>query len=607
MKLALPAFLLTAAVAFAQPKLPEVVVPVPHTGPIEAAQFSPDGKLAVTGSADGSVSLWDAHTGELLRRMAKHYRDIHFVGFINGSERVVAASYSEPIIVWDCATGAVVRELKTKGQTAMAFSRDGERIVVTDFAKSTISVLDGASGKELRVLNAFGPGAKDSFPYPVLAISRDSARLAAIAATGEWIIAKVETGERIAAGRLPGTSATRSVSAIFSPNDASLLLADDSNLYRSDLDGVSNLPKVDAGLNPIAAVDATGRFVTSGHSGRSGATVKDMKDGTVQSVGTVILWTAACFSGDGARLLIGSCVEDERYIPVRTWAIIWDTKAAKTALTLQPPALAPMLLRLAGTRLTIASVEGAAAEWDLAAGAPPKPQQAKNVWNSSATASSADGRFTVKSYSGLGSRAVLTSPSDPQFRRDFQIDDDQVRACTISGDGARVATAMSSRKAVLWDATSGAQLRTFQVAEDEPDSIVLSADGKTLATGMLSGKLILWDVDSGKQLRSFTAHAEPVNVVVMTPDAKRVFTAARDGTTRLWNAATGAELARLVLLNDGKDWLVVTPDGRFDGSPEALKLIKVRADGLLKLEPLEKYAKALQRPGLLAEVWKGAK
>src|SRR5262249_53080306 len=103
------------------------------------------------------------------------------------------------------------------------------------------------------------------------------------------------------------------------------------------------------------------------------------------------------------------------------------------------------------------------------------------------------------------------------------------------------------------------------------------------------------------------AHVEPILAVAMTPDGKRLFTAAGDGTTRIWDAGTGEEIVRLVSLNSGKDWLVMAPDGRFDGSPAALALAKVRVDGRFKLEPIGKAGKELHRPGLLAEVLKAAK
>src|SRR5207302_1129606 len=107
--------------------------------------------------------------------------------------------------------------------------------------------------------------------------------------------------------------------------------------------------------------------------------------------------------------------------------------------------------------------------------------------------------------------------------------------------------------------------------------------------------------------RSITAHGEGINDVVITPDGKRLFTASSDGTTRIWESSNGEELVRLVSLNEGKDWLVITPDGHFDGSPNAFKLAKFRTDGRLKLEPIEKHANELHRPGLLAAIWKDEK
>ena len=40
--------------------------PLAHDGEVRASAFSPSGDQVATGSADGTVRLWDAHSGALL-------------------------------------------------------------------------------------------------------------------------------------------------------------------------------------------------------------------------------------------------------------------------------------------------------------------------------------------------------------------------------------------------------------------------------------------------------------------------------------------------------------------------------------------------------------
>src|SRR5262249_51515679 len=51
-----------------------------HEGPVRAVALSPDGRLALSGSSDGSARLWDVETGEE-RRPSTHRRKVASVAF----------------------------------------------------------------------------------------------------------------------------------------------------------------------------------------------------------------------------------------------------------------------------------------------------------------------------------------------------------------------------------------------------------------------------------------------------------------------------------------------------------------------------------------------
>src|SRR5262249_1911005 len=66
-----------------------------HEGPAQSVAFSPDGHLLATAGADGTVvpsrgtvKLWDAKTGELLRQLEAHSREVSRVAFSPDGQRL---------------------------------------------------------------------------------------------------------------------------------------------------------------------------------------------------------------------------------------------------------------------------------------------------------------------------------------------------------------------------------------------------------------------------------------------------------------------------------------------------------------------------------------
>src|SRR5687768_11165877 len=46
---------------------PRLILPIGHTERVVSAKFSPDSKLAISISTDGTAKLWEAESGKLLK------------------------------------------------------------------------------------------------------------------------------------------------------------------------------------------------------------------------------------------------------------------------------------------------------------------------------------------------------------------------------------------------------------------------------------------------------------------------------------------------------------------------------------------------------------
>src|SRR5262245_23725373 len=103
-----------------------------HTEAIYSVAFNKEGNLAVTGSFDKSLRLWDPVTGKQLREFsgtAGHQGLVLTVAFNPAGDQVASGGADNFARVWDIPVNSSVRELAhAAGVAAVAVSPDGKTI-----------------------------------------------------------------------------------------------------------------------------------------------------------------------------------------------------------------------------------------------------------------------------------------------------------------------------------------------------------------------------------------------------------------------------------------------------------------------------------------------
>jgi WD40 repeat protein len=274
-----------------------------HESNVNSVAFSADGRRLVSGSADGTVRIWDIGSGAPLLCLKGHRDRVTSVALSADGRCLVTGSWDETVRVWDAASAAPLLCLKGHEDSvnSVAFSGDGHRLV-SGSDDQTIRVWDAASGAALFCLKGHKEGVRS------VAFSADGRRLVSGSDDQTVRVWDATSGDQLLCVKAAGAdSASRSVGDAV--RGAHLLLKGHQDIVFS------------------VAFSADGRRLVSGSGDRkvqvwdavSGARLLCLKghQGSVRSV---------VFSADGRRLVSGSDDQTVR---------IWDATSGDQLLCLE--------------------------------------------------------------------------------------------------------------------------------------------------------------------------------------------------------------------------------------------------------------------------------
>ncbi|WP_164015243.1 TIR domain-containing protein [Pyxidicoccus trucidator] len=369
-----------------------------HSGPINAAAFSPDGTRIITASEDGTARLWVAAPDKASCILDSHSGEVFSAEFSPDGSHVLTASDDHAARIWDansCKSQALLTGHSDMVRTAR-FSPDGTRIVTSSNDK-TARIWSASTGKIITILQGHDDAVWSA------EFSPDSTR---VVTTSHDRTARIWDA---ATGRLLTLITTRSDPddaiwvARFNPDSTLVITASNDKTARI----------WDASSGKLLAV-------LSGHSGQIGT---------------------AEFSPDGARVLTSSSGDGTTRL--------WDTVSGKPLIIISGylGLTGKAWFSSDGSRIAAISTDGTARVWNAAAG------------SLIATLSKHSGQVITADFSAGGNR-LLTGGVDGTARL-WDIASGNplailsghsgfVRAAKFSPDGSRVLTAGRDGTARLW-------------------------------------------------------------------------------------------------------------------------------------------------------------
>ena len=494
--------------------------------------YTSDGKILAIGGENGRLTLWNAETGQWIRRLDGHHSLITDLAFSQNGQILATSSLDSSVKIWQIHSGRLLGILPT-GQPvkALTLKPDANQVAAV-LQDGGIQVWDietilPGSAEESEPVFLREPALQIETPSTAasVAFTPEGERLAAVIPNRSIFLWDPQSGQQLLEIEGAGDSAAIS----FSP-DGEYLAAGSSSADVAVWDSRTG-EELLLLQEPSPASDV--QFSQSGDS-----------LSTAAADGTVTLWDVNTgrqlirFPGwsEGTNNLVlrpdGQQLAAEGADgSIRIWDLDFHDSADILSIAAHEGQVYDAIYNPDGTEMASTGTDGALKVWDSATGAP-----------------------------------LLSLPG--------RIDD--VFFPAYSPDGKRLAAANREGGVSVWDAGSGEQLLAVQGNEGAFTTVAFSPDGAQLAAAGKDGGITIWDAASGERLASFN-NGSGISRLVYELGGKHLWTFDWKGFVTTWNAISSSEfqigsktisrtifdsdLGDAVLTRDGRLWAAAGSDG----------------------------------------------
>jgi WD40 repeat protein/transcriptional regulator with XRE-family HTH domain len=505
---------------------------VGHTNSVNGLAFSPNGRLALSGSNDQTARLWDVETGQLLRTLTGHTAKVTNTAFSPDGQTALTSSDDKTARLWNVQTGQQLLVLTCPEAVSEAvFSPDG-RYALTGSFDGTLQLWN------LQQKGQAGRVFQDAFGVLAVAFSPDGQSvLTGNVITSDLRLWSVATGQEM--GRFTG--ATGGVWSVAFSSDGHYILASDADggVRRWDLRQLQAEPLLFAGHTDAVhevKVSPDGRYALSA-SDDGTAWLWDIETGQeVRRFAGTNPMTSVAFSPDGQTVLLGNGDGLIR---------LWNVQPPADPATLSGHTHTVMAAEFSpdGRYVLTGSTDETARLWDVETGRTVHVLADHTEWVD-AVAFSPDGRY------------ALTAGDTDRTARVWDVETGQVvRVLThghavfdaaFSPDGRYVTTAGDDSTARLWDLRqAGQEVRAFPGSTGSGPlgrvlAVAFSPNGQYLLTGNEADDTVrLWEVQTGREVRQFPGFRGGSNSLAFSPDGQSILTPIAENSSQLWSVATG--------------------------------------------------------------------
>jgi len=616
----------------------ETVIQTGHYAAVTVVAYSPDGKFAVTGSADKTIKLWEVATGREIRSYLGNSGDITFLTFDQTGKYLASIDLDHSLKILEVATSKEIRTIALPNDRIISatFSPDGN--IITGSKENHAILWDFETGEEIR---RFKPVPRDltiqkNFKYPTantVQISHDGKRLLTGSNDRTAILFDFASGEEVRKFKGDKNSCTSClISAQFSPDAKRLTIGNCDSIIIWDVEKGGIIVRMEGkkGRYGFACFSSDGKYLISSlykdclvWNANTGKLIKkisghlkNIKSVQVSPTGNTILTGSDDHTAkirkfpsgeetitlkgylnnvdekvlsDGYMYWVAFINEiklspDGKYIAIGktgNFAKLMEFSTGRVIQTYKGHKGMVISIDFSkdGKYIATGSVDGTARIWDVITGELlfTFPEKTTNI-----------AVFSVN-FSPDGN-LLVTSGWDGRIKIWDLITGNLIQS--ISGHGGMssysvqfshnslyVVSGGLDRKLKLFEIDTGEEIREFIGHTNVVPSIKMSPDGKYMLSGSWDGRAKLWDISTGMQVRRFIGHHARIHAVNFDSSGKYIVTGSDDNTAKLWDISTGKIIRTYTGHSGTVSSVNISPDGQY--------LITGSHDGTIKTWNLE--------------------